>query len=139
MPRIGVVLGREGGALAKMLPVFRLGLGGPLGHGRQWMSWIHLDDLVELLMFLMNHAAGGPVNATAPHPVTNAEFSKTLGRTLGRPAFFRTPGFAMKLAFGEMADELLLTGQRVLPRRVQALGFHFRYPFLAGALNDILQ
>jgi hypothetical protein len=138
-PRIGVVLGRDGGALPRMLPVFRLGLGGPLGHGRQWMSWIHLDDLVELLMFLMNNAASGPVNATAPHPVTNAEFSRTLGQTLGRPAFLRTPGFVMKLALGEMADELLLTGQRVLPRRAQSLGFHFRFPFIAGALNDILQ
>jgi len=138
-PRIGVVLGRDGGALPRMLPVFRLGLGGPLGHGHQWMSWIHLDDLVELLMFLMNNAASGPVNATAPHPVTNAEFSKTLGRTLGKPAFLRTPAFAMKLAFGEMADELLLTGQRVLPHKAHSMGFHFRFPFLAGALNDILQ
>jgi hypothetical protein len=138
-PRIGVVLGRDGGALTRMLPIFRLGLGGPLGHGRQWMSWIHLDDLVELLMFLMNRAASGPVNATAPHPVTNAEFSKTLGRTLGKPSFLRAPGFAMKLAFGDMAEELLLTGQRVLPRKAQAMGFHFRYPFLAGALNDILR
>lgn len=138
-PRIGVVLGRDGGVLAKMLPIYRLGLGGPLGHGRQWMSWIHLDDLVELLMFLMNNAASGPVNATAPHPVTNAEFSKTLGRTLGKPAFLRTPGFVMKLAFGEMADELLLTGQRVLPRRAQSMGFHFRFPFIAGALNDLFR
>ena len=138
-PRVGVVLGRDGGALPKMLPAFRLGLGGPLGHGRQWMSWIHLDDLVELLMFLMNNAASGPVNATAPHPVTNAEFSKTLGQTLGRPAFLRAPGFAIKLAFGEMADELLLTGQRVLPHKAHSMGFHFRFPFLAGALNDLLQ
>lgn len=139
MPRIGVVLGKDGGALTKMLPLYRLGLGGPLGHGKQWMSWIHLDDLVELLMFLMNNAAGGPVNATAPHPVTNAEFSRTLAQTIGKPAFLRTPGFAMKLAFGEMAEELLLAGQRVLPRRAQSLGFHFRFPFIAGALNDILQ
>ncbi len=139
IPRIGVVLGKDGGALAKMLPIYRLGLGGPLGHGRQWMSWIHLDDLVELLMFLMNNAASGPVNATAPHPVTNAEFSKTLGQALGKPAFLRTPGFVMKLAFGEMAEELLLTGQRVLPRRAQSSGFHFRFPFIAGALNDLFR
>ena len=139
MPRIGVVLGKDGGALTKMLPIYRFGLGGPLGHGKQWMSWIHLDDLVELLMFLMNNAAGGPVNATAPHPVTNAEFSKTLGQTIGRPAFLRTPGFVMKLVFGDMADELLLTGQRVIPRRAQSSGFHFRFPFIAGALDDILR
>ena len=139
MPRIGVVLGKDGGALTKMLPIYRLGLGGPLGHGKQWMSWIHLDDLVELLMFLMNNAAGGLVNATAPHPVTNAEFSKTLGQTLGRPAFLRTPGFVMKLVFGDMADELLLTGQRVIPHRAQSSGFHFRFPFIAGALNDLLR
>jgi hypothetical protein len=138
-PRIGVVLGREGGALARMLPIFRLGLGGPLGRGTQWMSWIHVEDLVGLLMFLMSNAAGGPVNATAPHPVTNAEFSRTLGRALGKPAFLPAPGFAMKLMLGEMAEELLLTGQRVLPRRAQSLGFHFRFPFIAGALNDILQ
>jgi hypothetical protein len=138
-PRIGVVLGREGGALARMLPIFRLGLGGPLGRGTQWMSWIHVEDLVGLLMFLMSNAAGGPVNATAPHPVTNAEFSRTLGRAIGKPALLPAPGFAMKLMLGEMAEELLLTGQRVLPRRAQSLGFHFRFPFIAGALNDILQ
>ncbi len=139
LPRIGMVLGKDGGALAKMLPIFRMGLGGPLGRGTQWVSWIHLDDLVELLMFLMDHAASGPVNATAPHPVTNAEFSKTLGQVLGRPAFLPTPGFAMKLLFGEMADELLLTGQRVVPHRAHAMGFHFRFPFVTGALNDILR
>ena len=138
-PRIGVVLGKDGGALAKMLPIYRLGLGGPLGHGTQWVSWIHRDDLVELLLFLMDHAVSGPVNATAPHPVTNKEFSRTLGQTLGRPALLRTPGFVMKLAFGDMAEELLLTGQRVIPQKAQSLGFHFRFPFIAGALNDILR
>lgn len=139
LPRIGVVLGKDGGALRKMLPIYRMGLGGPLGHGRQWMSWIHLDDLVELLMFLVDHAAGGPVNATAPHPVTNAEFSKILGQVLGKPAFLRTPGFAMKLMLGEMAEELLLTGQRVVPHRAHAMGFHFRFPFVSGALHEILR
>jgi uncharacterized protein (TIGR01777 family) len=139
MPRIGVVLGKDGGALSKMLPIYRLGLGGPLGHGRQWVSWIHHDDLVELLMFLMNNAASGPVNATAPHPVTNADFSKNLGQAIGKPAFLRTPGVVMKLMLGEMAEELLLTGQRVLPRRAQSSGFHFRFPFIAGALNDLFR
>jgi uncharacterized protein (TIGR01777 family) len=139
MPRIGMVLGKDGGALTRMLPIYRLGLGGPLGHGRQWVSWIHHDDLVELLMFLMNNAASGPVNATAPHPVTNEDFSKNLGQAIGKPAFLRTPGFVMKLMLGEMAEELLLTGQRVLPRRAQSSGFHFRFPFIAGALNDLLR
>ncbi|MEK6526519.1 MAG: TIGR01777 family oxidoreductase, partial [Nitrospirota bacterium] len=97
LPRIGVVLGRHGGALAKMLPAFRMGLGGPVGSGAQWMSWIHLDDLIELLLFLLNEAVGGPVNATAPHPVTNREFARTLGRTLGRPAWARVPAPVLRL------------------------------------------
>jgi len=138
LPRIGVVLGRNGGALARMLPVFRLGLGGPLGSGTQWLSWIHLDDLIELLIFLFHEAASGPVNATAPQPVTNEEFSRVLGQTLGRPAWFRTPAFALKFLLGQMAEELLLTGQRVLPARAEALGFRFRYPTLSEALHAIL-
>src|SRR5437899_2573533 len=137
-PRIGVVLGRNGGALARMLPAFRLGLGGPLGSGTQWLSWIHLDDLIELLLFLFHEAASGPVNATAPQPVTNEEFSRVLGQTLRRPAWFRTPAFALKFLLGQMAEELLLTGQRVLPARAEALGFRFRYPTLSEALHAIL-
>lgn len=139
IPRIGMVLGRGGGALARMLPVFRLGLGGPLGRGTQWVSWIHLEDLIELVMFLMTSDVRGPVNATAPHPVTNAEFARTLGRTLGRPASLPTPKFMMTLLFGEMAEELLLTGQRAIPRRAQSLGFRFRFPFLSEALDDLLR
>ncbi|HET8579661.1 MAG TPA: TIGR01777 family oxidoreductase [Nitrospiraceae bacterium] len=138
LPRIGVVLGRNGGALARMLPVFRLGLGGPLGTGTQWLSWIHLDDLIELLLFLLREAASGPVNATAPQPVTNEEFSRVLGQTLGRPAWFRTPAFALKLLLGQMAEELLLTGQRVLPAQAEAMGFRFQYPTLSEALHAIL-
>ena len=138
LPRIGVVLGRHGGALAQMLPAFRMGLGGPVGSGAQWMSWIHLDDLIELLLFLLNEAVGGPVNATAPHPVTNREFARTLGRTLGRPAWARVPAPVLRLLLGEMAEELLLTGQRVLPHRAEALGFRFRYPTLPEALHAIL-
>lgn len=138
LPRIGVVLGRHGGALAKMLPAFRLGLGGPVGSGAQWMSWIHLDDLIELLLFLLNEAAGGPVNATAPHPVTNREFARTLGRTLRRPAWARVPAPVLRILLGEMAEELLLTGQRVLPHRAEAMGFRFRYPTLPEALHAIL-
>ena len=136
--RIGVVLGKGGGALEKMLPLFRLGLGGPLGTGTQWMSWIHLEDLVELVLFLMNQAVSGPVNATAPHPVTNRDFAKALGQTLRRPAWLPTPAFALKLPLGQMAEELLLTGQRVLPARAQALGFRYRYPELAEALRAIV-
>lgn len=136
--RIGVVLGRGGGALAKMLPAFKLGLGGPLGGGTQWMSWIHLEDLIRLMVFVMEQAPAGPVNATAPEPVTNAGFARTLGRVLHRPACLPTPGFAVKFVLGEMAEELLLTGQRVTPARAQALGFHFRYPHLAEALQDLV-
>ena len=138
VPRIGVVLGRNGGALARMLPAFRLGLGGPLGSGTQWLSWIHLDDLIELLLFLFHEAASGPVNATAPQPVTNEEFSRVLGQTLGRPTWLRTPSFALKFLFGQMAEELLLTGQRVVPARAEAMGFRFRYPTLSEALHAIL-
>lgn len=135
--RIGVVLGMGGGPLQKMLPAFRLGLGGPLGTGAQWMSWIHLDDLVDLILFLMDHAPKGPVNATAPHPVTNAEFARTLGQTLGRPARLRTPAFLLRWGLGEMAEELLLTGQRVMPARAQAMGYRFRYPLLEEALHAV--
>ncbi len=138
LPRVGIVLGKNGGALAKMLPVFRLGLGGPLGNGTQWLSWIHLDDLIELLLFLLDRAVGGPVNATAPHPVTNEEFSRVLGQTLERPVWLRTPAFVLKLLLGQMAEELLLTGQRVLPARAEAMGFRFRYPTLSEALHAIL-
>jgi len=138
LPRIGVVLGKNGGALARMLPVFGLGLGGPLGNGTQWLSWIHLDDLIELLLFLLDQAIGGPMNATAPHPVTNEEFSRVLGQTLKRPVWLRTPAFVLKLLLGQMAEELLLTGQRVLPARAEAMGFRFRYPTLSEALHAIL-
>lgn len=136
--RIGVVLGRDGGALGKMLPAFRLGLGGPLGDGRQWMSWIHLEDLVRLVIFLMEQAPTGPVNATAPEPVTNSRFARTLGRVLHRPAWLPAPGFAVKLLLGEMAEELLLTGQRVTPAHAQTLGFHFRHPDLTEALQSLV-
>lgn len=136
--RIGVVLGRGGGALAKMLPAFKLGLGGPLGSGCQWMSWIHVDDLVPLFRLVMEQAPSGPLNATAPGPVTNRDFARTLARVLGRPAWVRTPGFVLKLLLGEMAEELLLTGQRVLPARAEALGFRFRHASLPAALKDLV-
>ncbi len=137
--RIGVVLGRGGGALSNMLPPFRVGLGGPMGKGSQWMSWIHVDDLVSLVLFLLIQPVAGPVNATAPHPVTNREFARTLGQVLHRPAFMPAPAFALRLLLGEMAQELLLTGQRVLPRRAQALGFRFHFPELGEALHAALR
>jgi uncharacterized protein (TIGR01777 family) len=137
-PRIGVVLGREGGVLARLAPVFRLGLGGPVGNGRQWFSWIHAGDLVELLVWLLeNESARGVYNATAPAPVTMGEFARTLGRVLHRPAVLPVPAFALRLRFGEGAD-VMLTGQRILPARAQAEGFRFAHPELAGALQSEL-
>jgi uncharacterized protein (TIGR01777 family) len=136
--RIGMVLGPRGGALAKMLLPFRLGLGGRLGSGRQWMSWIHLDDLVALIRFALGEGSlTGPVNATAPEPVTNAEFTRELGRALGRPAVLPVPAFALRLLYGEMA-EVLLSSQRVLPAAAQAAGFSFRHARLAPALRHLL-
>lgn len=136
--RIGLVLAEEGGVMSKMLPPFRLGLGGPLGSGKQWMSWIHRDDLVELILYLLEHSeAFGAFNATALNPVHMEQFAKTLGKTLGRPAFFRVPGFVLKMMMGELSD-LLLTGQCVLPQRAIQLGFSFKYPTLESALHDCL-
>jgi uncharacterized protein len=137
--RIGIVLGPGGGALASMLTPFRLGLGGPMGDGRQWMSWVHRADLLALIRWLVENGAGaGAWNGTAPQPLDNADFSRTLARVLRRPALLRTPALALRLMFGEMAD-LLLTGQRVLPRRALAEGFVFRHPELGAALADILR
>jgi len=137
--RIGVVLSREGGALARMLTPFRLGAGGRLGSGKQWMSWISLEDLVGVFQHTLATAAlEGPVNAVAPTPVTNAEFTKTLGRVLSRPTVFPMPAFAARLAFGELADELLLASARVEPARLLATGYRFRHPTLEEALRAVL-
>jgi uncharacterized protein len=141
--RIGVVLGpagsEGGGALAQMLPPFKFGLGGPMGSGKQWMSWIHRADLIALIQFLLQtSSAAGPFNATAPAPVRNREFSATLGEVLHRPAFMTMPGVALRVIVGEMA-EILLTGQRVVPSKAEALGFRFRHPQLQDALQDVLQ
>ena len=135
--RIGLVMSRSGGALARMLTPFRLGLGGVIGGGTQWMSWIALADLIDAIQYALAAVSlHGPVNAVAPTPVTNAEFTRTLGSVLGRPTtLLRVPAFAARLALGEMADELLLTSQRVVPARLQASGFTFRYPTLEGALR----
>lgn len=139
--RIGVVLSPRGGALATMLPPFRLGAGGRLGDGRQWMPWIHLADTASAMVHLLEKQPGSlePVyNLTAPEPATNAEFTRALGKALRRPTIFPVPGFAMRLLFGEMADALLLSGQRVVPRRLLAGGFRFTHSEVGPALMDLL-
>jgi uncharacterized protein (TIGR01777 family) len=138
--RIGVVLSLKGGALVKMLPPFRLGVGGKIGSGRQYWSWITLEDLARVIVrALEDEELNGAVNAVAPAPVTNLEFAKTLGRVLGRPALFPLPAFAARLALGEMADELLLAGARVEPARLAAAAHTFAHPRLEGALRHILK
>lgn len=135
--RFGLVLGK-GGALAKMLPPFRLGLGGRLGSGQQWVSWIHIDDAVNLIIFAMEHdQVRGPLNATAPNPVTNLEFTRQLASALHRPAIFPVPPFALKLLYGEMA-ETVLASQRAMPAAARTPGFRFQYPDLAPALANVL-
>jgi uncharacterized protein (TIGR01777 family) len=135
--RTGVVLGANGGALAKMLPPFKAGMGGKMGHGDQWMSWVHLDDLVGIVQYALDNPVRGPVNGTSPNPVTNADFTKTLAHGISRPAVFSMPAFSLKLMFGEMA-EVLLASQRVLPKAAEAAGYTFRYPGLEQALANIL-
>lgn len=136
--RIGVVLANDGGALAKMLPPFRLGLGGPVGSGRQWFSWIHRDDVIGLIRFALTHETlRGPVNATAPEPVTMRQFATALGRALHRPSGLPAPAFALRLVLGEMS-EMLLTGQRVVPVVAQRSGYAFGYPSLDRALAAAL-
>jgi uncharacterized protein (TIGR01777 family) len=136
--RSGVVLSSAGGALPPLLLPFKLFAGGPLGHGQQWFPWIHVADEVGAIRFLIeDQAASGPFNLTAPHPLTNAEFSRVLGRVLRRPAIMPTPAFALRLLFGEMAT-VLLDGQRAAPRRLLGLGFIFRLPEAEAALRDLL-
>jgi uncharacterized protein (TIGR01777 family) len=136
--RSGVVLARHGGALPQMALPFKLFIGGPAGSGRQFMSWIHLHDWVAMVKWaLATQDLAGPLNVTAPGPVTNEEFSRTLGRALGRPSWLKAPSFALRLVLGEMADALLLGGQRVLPEVARQRGFIFRYPALEYALKEI--
>ncbi len=136
--RTGVVLGRGGGALDQMLPPFRFGLGGPLGSGTQFVPWIHLDDLIEMVAVAIGEEAfAGPLNGSAPNPVTFRDFASGLGEVLGRPAFLPVPKFALKLLFGQ-ASSVLLDSQRVLPKRAIELGFGFRFPDLKSALRDLL-
>jgi hypothetical protein len=138
--RFGVILSAQGGALAKMLIPFKLGVAGKVGSGDQYMSWIALDDVVGVIQYALGTAAlSGPVNTVAPTPVTNLEFTKTLGRVLSRPTVLPMPAVAARLAFGEMAQELLLSGQRAVPARLLAAGFRFRHPELEEALRSILR
>ena len=136
--RFGVVLAREGGALKKMLPLFRLGLGGNLGNGRQWMSWIALSDVVRATFHLVDSTVDGPANLIAPNPVTNAEFTRALGHALHRPAFIPAPAFALSIAFGEVADEVLLASTRAIPDRLLGSAFAFELPDIGSALKAIL-
>lgn len=136
--RLGVVLGKGGGALSRMLVPFRTGMGGSAGSGRQWLSWIHEQDLTEAILFLMRRTdASGAFNLTAPHPVRMNEFVKALGRVIRRPAFLNVPGFLMTALLGDMA-QIILQGQRVVPKRLLDMGFRFEYPELKPALENIL-
>jgi hypothetical protein len=138
--RTGIVLSPRGGALKKLLPLFRFGLGGRMGSGRQWQSWISLNDEVGAIVFLLTADISGAVNLTAPAPVTNAEFTKVLASTLSRPALVPVPSFGPKLLLGgELADALLFTGQRVLPERLTDAGYSFEHPTLSEALGTLLQ
>jgi uncharacterized protein len=140
LARFGIILSREGGALAKMLLPFKLGAGGRLGSGQQWMSWVTLEDVVGILRMAIEKAAvRGAVNVVAPQPVRNAEFTKVLAKALHRPALFPAPGFALQLALGEMADALLLSSQRVAPQNLEMAGYRFLQPGLRAALGAILQ
>jgi uncharacterized protein len=136
--RTGIALGREGGALAQMLTPFHWGLGGQLAGGNQWMSWIHVEDLVSLIVFLLNRSDfHGPVNGTSPNPVRNTDFTKDLADVLRRPALLKVPESALRLIYGEMA-EVVLGSQRVLPAAALAAGFEFKYPVLRPALRNLL-
>jgi len=137
--RIGGVLESDGGALPQMALPFKLFLGGPIGSGRQWFSWIHRDDIIGIIKFVLeNEAVSGPVNLTAPNPVTNREFSRALGKALHRPSFFAVPGFMVKLTLGELGD-VLLTGQRVLPEKALKAGYKFKYSDVNEALGAIFK
>jgi len=139
LARLGVLLARQGGALPKMMRPFQFGVGGKIASGRQWMSWITLDDTVAILSFMLeNERIRGPLNVVSPQPITNAEFTKTLAAALHRPALFPVPAFALRLLLGEMADALLLSSQRVLPAQLQRLNYPFLHPDLQSALQAVL-
>src|SRR5580704_11012781 len=140
LARFGIVLSRKGGALPAMMLPFRFFAGGKIGSGQQWMSWIMLEDVVEILrLAIENGNVRGPINVISPQPVQNAEFTKTLADIMHRPAFFPAPAFALRLVLGEMADALLLSSQRVLPQQLEKLGYHFLHPDLSNALKNVLR
>ena len=140
LARFGMILAGQGGALPPMMLPFRFFAGGKIGSGQQWMSWISLEDVIDILrLALENGQVRGPINVISPQPVQNAEFTKTLATAMHRPSLFPAPAFALRLALGEMADALLLSSQRVLPQRLQKLGYNFQYPDLTAALKNILK
>jgi uncharacterized protein len=139
LTRFGIVLGEDGGALGQMIPMFKKYVGGPLGSGKQWFSWIHLEDLVQAFLFLVDHPEiSGPVNFTAPNPVRNKELAAALGKILNRPAFMPAPGFMLRWVLGEFGS-ILLKGQKVLPQKLLQSGFRFRYPTIEKALKSIVE
>lgn len=137
--RIGVILTKDGGALKKMLTPFKLGVGGVIGSGKQYMPWIAIDDIVGIFTFALENEISGSINTTAPNPATNYDFTKTLGNVLNRPTFFPIPEFAIKLMFGEMGETLLLQGCRVIPKKIQELGYKFKFEKLEDALIHVLK
>lgn len=138
--RIGPVLEKNGGILSKLLPSFYLGLGSQIGSGRQWFSWIDRDDLIDLILFtISNTQIFGPINATAPNPVTNKDFSLALAKVINRPCLIKTPEFVLRLIFGQMAEEIMIQGQKVLPQKALNHGFHFVYPTLEKSLEKIFR
>jgi uncharacterized protein (TIGR01777 family) len=139
LTRFGIVLGEKGGALGQMIPLFNKYVGGPLGSGKQWFSWIHIEDLTRAFLFLLEHPEiSGPVNFTAPNPVRNKELAQWLGRIMGRPAFLPAPGFMLRLVLGEFGS-ILLEGQRVLPQKLVQAGFQFSYPEIDRALRQVIR
>jgi uncharacterized protein len=136
--RFGIVLGKTGGALGQMIPAFKWFVGGPLGNGKQWFSWIHMEDLLRAFLFAFEHEAiTGPVNLCAPNPVRNRDLAKALGHVLSRPSFIKTPGLALRLAMGEFGS-VLLEGQRVIPEKLLSHGFTFQYPEITEALREVV-
>jgi uncharacterized protein (TIGR01777 family) len=137
IPRFGIVLGKTGGALGQMIPAFKCFVGGPLGNGNQWFSWIHMEDLLNALLFVLEEELDGPVNFCAPSPVRNKDLAKALGKVLSRPAFLKAPGFMVRLALGEFGS-VLLEGQRVIPQKLLRSGFVFRHRDITEALQEII-
>jgi len=139
LTRFGIVLGKTGGALGQMIPAFKKFVGGPLGSGNQWFSWVHMEDLLEAFLFVLNQETlAGPVNFCAPHPVRNKTLAQTLGKLMSRPSFLKAPGLAIRLVLGEFGS-VLLKGQRVLPKKLLDHGFDFRYPEIEAALHAVLE